>query len=247
MLPQTRRTGLITTTNRVNSNMKIVKLAMAALAAGAVSLPVSAGTLKLTFKDPTVKNYGPNVIVSLTSPTITFGFANAVDYSALGDPASGPKFGHDDLVFVDWIDIGNMASPEQNPAFENPPLTQAFFDTLTETFTDSAGNAGLFAPVTGTMTSGADLFFVQPSFVSIANDDFFVRFALKGTFIEPTGNWDSDGFNDAATWDFGLTSIEWDASATSFEAAPSSPVPLPAGLPLLLAGLGAFALARRRR
>lgn len=226
--------------------MVFLKLASAALAAWAISMPASAGTLKMTFKDPTTKSYGSTGATILTSPTVTLGFANAVDYSALADPASGPKFGAGDLAFVDWIDIGNMAFPEQNPAFENPPLTQAFFDTLTRLFTDSAGASGLFAPVTGAMVSGADLYFVQPSFTSISAGNPYVRFSLKGTFIEPFGNWDSDTFNDAATWDFGLTSLEWDASATSFETAPSSPVPLPAGLPMLLAGLGAFAVMRRR-
>lgn len=227
--------------------MKYLKPVWATLLACSLALPASAGTLKLTFKDPIVKSYGSTGQTTLASPTVTFGFANAVDYSALANPASGPKFGAADLAFVTWIDIGNMAFPEQNPSFENPPLTQAVFDTFTNTFTNSTGSGGLFAPVTGAMVGGAELFFVQPSFTAIYLGDPYLKFSLRGTFIEPTGSWDSDTFNDAATWDFGLQSVEWDASATSFEAGPSSPVPLPAGLPLLLAGLGAVALMRRRR
>lgn len=229
--------------------MKILALVVAVASASTLVSPLSAGTLQVTFEDSRSFAYGPTGSTVLASPIVTLGFANSTDYATLADASAGPLFTSADLAFVEWTRIENLGFIEQNPAFENPPLTQQLFDTLTYTFSAGPSGAGIFRPVTGDMVTGSSLGFALSSTTSFV-DGPMVILNLRGLIIEPSGNWDSDSFSDAATWDFGRTSFAWDPSATSFDNAPPdgmSAVPVPATLPLILSGLGALLIAGRQR
>ncbi len=226
-----------------------VSLAFAAVVGVALcATSVTAGTLRMTFKDSNVMTYGTGAdTYYVTSPVVTLSFANAVDYALLPDPKAGPKFGAADLVSITWENIENLAFIERNPAFENPPLTQALFDTLT--FVSSRdyplNRPGIFAPVDGAINARAEIYFAPTSTTTFITGPMVNLQSRGGNVLKPSGNWDSDRFSDAAPWLFGMTAIEWDPSATSF-AVETPQVPLPAAAPLLIGALGGLALFRRK-
>jgi hypothetical protein len=189
--------------------------------------------------------------VTLSSPIVTLGFANDIDYSLLADPKSGPKFGAAELVFVDWTRIENVAFIEQNPNFENPPLSQSLFDTLVFVASRDYPKAsqGIFSPVDGAINSRAQIYFAPDSSTSFTNGPIVTLTSRGGNILRPGGNWDSDNFNDGAPWNLQMTSIEWDPSATAFgDLGPdSSEVPIPAGGLLFLTALGGAGWLKRRR
>jgi hypothetical protein len=178
---------------------------------------------------------------------VTLAFANSVDYAGLPDPRTGLKFGAADLVSITWDRIENLAFFESNPAFENPPLTQALFDTMTFVSSRDYPTAleGIFGPVDGAINARAQIFFAPTSTTTFVDGPMVMLQARSGNVLEPRGNWDGDTFNDAAPWDFSLRAIEWDPSATSF-AVETPKVPLPAAAPLLIGALGGLAFLRRR-
>lgn len=240
---------LFWTEKTLTKTFALAPLAAATLACLAAT--ADAGTLVVSWSDPnthTLESGGYQV-----SPTVTLGFANSVDYSALANPATGPKFGAADLVFVEWELIENLAYVEKSTSsFVNPVLTQAMFDNLTyvqSRTSNTNANPLIFAPVTGSIANNAYIYFAESSATTFVGGPMVkLTGTHSGTVLTPTGNWDSDTYNDAGPWDFLQTSVSWNPTATSFAAPPStSEVPLPASLWLMASALGAAGLLRKRK
>ena len=219
---------------------------MAVMAATAT--PVSSATLVVTLQAPfsiNVGNYNPT---NYTSPTVTLRFVNGVDYT--GVAATGiPLFGQAQFVDATWTGLENMAFVSAVDTFPNPPLTQGIVDAAHVSmgaYYNCCGvqeNIGIFSAVTGAFAVGSGIYWLPAVGIPTISmySDLPGRFSVRG-------NWDDDAFSDAFPWRFSLSGMQWDAAATSFAvpALPPSPVPLPAGLPLLMAGLAALGLIRRR-
>lgn len=220
---------------------------MMALTMGAAS-QATAATLTVTLKSPTSISVGNNNPTIYDSPTVTLRFANGVNYTGVA-ASDIPRFGQAQFVDATWTGLENMAAVSAVDNFVNPPLTQGTVDAARVSmgaYYNCCGvqeNIGIFSAVTGNFAVGSGIYWLPDEGIPTISlySDLLGRFSVRG-------NWDEDAFSDAFPWRFTLAGAQWDAAATSFivPVTPPSPVPLPAGLPLLIGGLAALGLIRRR-
>lgn len=187
--------------------------------------------------------FGRGIIMNKLLSALSFGaclmIGSVASAASLGLTTEGPVSGGFGSVFYFdgelttdpdiEIDLGPAAGAFVEFIYANDPLFDAFNDG--PDFVDIVASG--FTDMTLEFQLSAGLGFANGSLFTMASGDFDFSGSDPLDFFEANANADGEFFTDVE--------VSWQGLAST------TPIPLPASLPLVLAGLGSFAVLRRRR